>query len=125
MTASSIRMLKPRKLLTLTATCGTGYHRTGECCVSKQGSGMGDPALGHSEAVCVLQKWDLGHMKAFSLRIFSFGCFESLFFVALFRLVFDLLFSLWASFIFILLYQKRLDFIPIPALLAFWSLISF
>lgn len=65
------------------------------------------------------------HMKAFSLGAFSFGCFEALFFVALFKLVFNLLFSLWASFIFILLYQKRLDFIPIPALLAFWSLISF
>lgn len=65
------------------------------------------------------------HMKAFSLRAFSFGCFESLFSVALFKLVFNLLFSLWASFIFLLLYQKRLDFIPIPALLAFWSLISF
>lgn len=65
------------------------------------------------------------YMKAFSLRAFSFGCFESLFSVALLKLVFNLLFSLWVFFIFILLYQKSLDFIPIPALLAFWSLIFF
>lgn len=56
---------------------------------------------------------------------FLLGCFQSLFSIALFKLVFNLLFSLWASFIFILLYQKCLDFIPISALLAFWSLISF
>lgn len=35
-----------------------------------------------------------GHMKAFTLRAFSFGSFESLFSVALFKLVFNLLFSL-------------------------------
>lgn len=66
-----------------------------------------------------------GCVKASSVRALSFGCFKSLFSVALFKLVFNLLFSLCASFIFILLYQKRLDLIPSPALLAFWSLISF
>lgn len=35
-----------------------------------------------------------GHMKAFALRPFSFGCFEPLFSIALFKLVFNLLFSL-------------------------------
>lgn len=34
------------------------------------------------------------HMKAFTLRAFSFGCFESLFSIALLKLVFNLLFSL-------------------------------
>lgn len=64
-------------------------------------------------------------MTALSARALSFGCFESVFSVALFKLVFNSLFSLWAFFISIPLYQKSLDFIPIPALLAFWSLISF
>lgn len=35
-----------------------------------------------------------GHMKAFALRPFSFGCFGPLFSIALYKLVFNLLFSL-------------------------------